>query len=153
MVSISTETPDAVDARLRRVVESARLAVYDEAFAFEEFPVAELAARVRPDAVALVRDDTVWSQLAPATATSGERFCVWRFHFPDGVDNSGFVGWLALHLKHRFGTGVIVVCGCNSADGGVFDYWGCPEALRHEVLGEVRGLVDGTRSNSAHARR
>ncbi|MGL5911456.1 MAG: DUF6196 family protein, partial [Phycicoccus sp.] len=78
-MSISTETPDAVDARLRRVVESARLAMYDEVFAFEEFPLAELAARVRPDAVALVRDDPVWSQLAPATTTSGERFCVWRF--------------------------------------------------------------------------
>jgi hypothetical protein len=27
------------------------------------------------------------------------------------VDNSGFVGWLASHLKAAIGTGVLVVCG------------------------------------------
>ncbi|MGL4178606.1 MAG: DUF6196 family protein [Dermatophilaceae bacterium] len=152
-MSISAETPDATDARLRRVIRSARLTVYDQPFAFEEFAIAELAARARSDAVAVVRDDAVWSQLAPTTSASGERFCLWRFHFPDGVDNSGFVGWLASHLKDRFGTGVIVVCGCNSADGGVFDYWGCPESLRREVLGEVRALVDGPASGPARDRR
>ena len=44
------------------------------------------------------------------------------FHFPAGVDNSGFVGWLASHLKVVLGTGVLVVCGFNSQRGGVFDY-------------------------------
>jgi hypothetical protein len=144
MVSVSHESPAATDARLRRVVTASRLTVYDQPFTFEEFPVAEFLTRVRDDALALVRDDEVWSQFVPATATPSETFCVWRFHFPAGVDNSGFVGWLASHLKARYGTGVVVVCGSNAGRGGVFDYWGCPESLRREVLGEVRRLVDGS---------
>ncbi len=70
-------------------------------------------------------------------------FAIWRFHFPQGADNSGFVGWLATHLKTRIGTGVFVICGQNSNDGGIFDYWGCPWELRDSVLSEVRALVAG----------
>jgi hypothetical protein len=54
------------------------------------------------------------------------------------------VGWLATHLKQRFGTGVFVTCGQNRRDGGVFDYWGVPLALREDVFAEVERLVEGT---------
>jgi len=66
---------------------------------------------------------------------------VWRFHFPAGLDNSGFVGWLASHLKRQFGTGVVVICGQNSARGGIFDYWACPFAIADPVLAEIRALT------------
>lgn len=75
---------------------------------------------------------------------TAELFAVWRFHFPAGADNSGFVGWLASHLKTLFGTGVFVVCGQNSADGGIFDYWGCPWALRDQVFAELDRLTSAT---------
>ncbi len=61
-------------------------------------------------------------------------FC---FHFPDGLDNSGFVGWLATHLKETLGTSVFVICGQNSDRGGIFDYWACPLNLGDEVAGMI----------------
>lgn len=141
MVDVSHETPDAVARRLERVIRGSRLAVLDGPHAFEEFPRADFAERADPEALALVCDDAVWSQLVPCEAGAAEPFALWRFHFPAGADNSGFVGWLAGHLKARFGTGVFVVCGQNSHDGGIFDYWGCPWSLREEVVAEVRRLA------------
>jgi hypothetical protein len=140
MVDISHETPEQTNARLERVIRQSRLTLYDGPHAFEEFPLSEFAAKARPEALALVRDDVVWSQLVK-TEKSSEPFALWRFHFPAGADNSGFVGWLATRLKQRFGTGVFVVCGQNSQDGGIFDYWGCPWSLKTEVLAEIVGLV------------
>jgi hypothetical protein len=143
MVNISQETPAEVDARLRRVFRLARLKVWDSPHAFVEFPLADFARRADPTALALVRDERVWSMLVPDDGTAAEPFALWCFHFPAGADNSGFVGWLATHLKAQFGTGVFVTCGQNSGDGGIFDYWGCPWALRDPVLAEVRTLVHG----------
>ncbi len=145
MVSISLETPDQIDARLRQVIRESRLKVWNQPYAFEEFPLQDFPAMASPAALALVRDDAVWSQLVPGTTRSTEAFAVWRFHFPAGADNSGFVGWLASHLKARFGTGVFVTCGSNTQDGGIFDYWGCPWALRDTVLTEVRALAIGAK--------
>ncbi len=143
MVNVSHEEPHEVEARLCRVVQETRLTLYSDAYAFDEFALDLFKERADDAAVALVRDDDVWSQLVKASADAPEPFAVWRFHFPKGADNSGFVGWLATHLKKCFGTGVFVVCGQNSNDGGIFDYWGCPWELRDSVIGEVRALVDG----------
>ena len=148
MVDISHETAGATDARLHRVIRAAELKVYDALYAFEEFALDDFPERVDPDALALVRDDEVWSQLAPASSGSQQTFAIFRFHFPPGVDNSGFVGWLATRLKRRFGTGLFVICGQNSSRGGVFDYWGCPAELRTKVLGDVRALVGATAENT-----
>jgi hypothetical protein len=144
MVNISHETAEQTNVRLERVIQQSRLTVYDSPYAFEEFPLAQFAAKARPDALALVRDDHVWSQLVAASTSAAEPFALWRFHFPPGADNSGFVGWLATRLKQSFGTGVFVVCGQNNADGGIFDYWGCPWSLREVVVGEIRALVDNS---------
>ncbi|MET3579888.1 hypothetical protein ABID19_002919 [Mesorhizobium robiniae] len=103
--------------------------------------MADFPAKVNTEALALIRDDSVWSQLVKSECETPEAFVIWRFHFPPGVDNSGFVGWLATHLKQRFGTGVFVICGQNTVDGGIFDYWGCPWELRNQVLPEVQGLI------------
>lgn len=110
-------------------------------YAFVEAPVSE-PLDVHRQALALVRDDAVWSQLVPAAPESAEPLDLWRFHFPLGVDNSGFVGWLATQIKRRLGAGVIVVCGCNSGDGGVFDYWGCPAGSGPSVLTLIGELAD-----------
>jgi hypothetical protein len=83
----------------------------------------------------------VWSQLVPCDDPAEELFGLFRFHFPAGVDNSGFVGWLASLLKERFGTGVFVTCGQNKDEGGIYDYWGCPFDLRIPITAYVRDLT------------
>jgi hypothetical protein len=143
MVNISQETAAQTEARLRRVIQQSRLSLFEGAFVFDEFPLADFPKAINPATLALVRDETVWSQLVPSNGKSGEPFTIWAFHFPAGADNSGFVGWLASHLKAKFGTGVFVVCGQNSVDGGIFDYWGCPLSLGQDVINEVKQLVAG----------
>ncbi|SEK89104.1 hypothetical protein SAMN04515666_102287 [Bosea lupini] len=144
MVNISHETPEATERRLLQVTTQARLQVYSDTYAFLEFPLSAFPGAVRPDALALVRDDQVWSQLVPCDDANEELFGLFRFHFPAGADNSGFVGWLASRFKQRFGTGVFVTCGQNRLDGGIFDYWGVPVALAAAVIAEVNALVEGT---------
>lgn len=143
MVNISQETPEQVDARLRRIIKDCEIRIYDESYSFLECPLADFPQNFRADALAAVRDDSVWSQLVPCHDENEELFTIWRFHFADGVDNSGFVGWLGNHLKTLYGTGVFVVCGQNRGHGGIFDYWGCPAKLGPEITAEVRQLVNG----------
>src|SRR5579872_3746210 len=153
MVSISKETALQAELRLREVIRGATLHIYEGAYAFDEFKLALFGANADSSALALVRDDQVWSQLRPAGLRDRERFAVWRFIFPPGVDNSGFVGWLASSLKAKFGTGVFVTCGSNSSEGGIFDYWGVPLELAGPVIQEIRDLihapgpVDGTETD------
>lgn len=143
MVSISTETRAETDARLRRVIRFARMEFLPGSYRFVEEPIAQRPLTLRNDALAAVRDDAVWSQLIPCSDQSEDSFAVFRFHFPEDLDNSGFVGWLASHLKHLFGTGVFVVCGQNSRDGGIFDYWGVPLELAAAVRDELAALNSG----------
>jgi hypothetical protein len=52
----------------------------------------------------VVRDEDLWSALVPLVQEPNEpveRFGMFSFHFPAGVDNSGFVGWLATLLTGR----------------------------------------------------
>ena len=147
MVDISVESIEETEAKLRRVIGLADLRLYKEMYSFEEFPLQSFAARVQQSALALVRDDEVWSQLVPSSGQSAQTFALFRFHFPAGVDNSGFVGWLATHFKRLFGTGVFVVCGQNSNRGGIFDYWGCPEELQDLVFAELQNLLEFSRKS------
>ncbi len=140
MVSVSLETPIQTEMRLRRVLRLARLECFDRSYAFLETAAAQPLIP-HAHALALVRDDAVWSQLVPCDDPDEERFALFRFHFPEHADNSGFVGWLANHLKRKFGTGVFVICGQNRADGGIFDYWGVPVALGAAVRDELLSLT------------
>ena len=140
---VSRESAEETEQRLLRVIPQAEFEVYGHAFAFEEFAAGDFPARASSEALALVRDGSVWSQLAPAGESAGELFKVFSFHFPEGLDNSGFVGWLASHLKRSVGTGVFVVCGRNGARGGIFDYWGCPVGVADPVLKEINSLRGG----------
>ena len=140
MVSISHETSSQTRARLRRVLAQASLERLPGAWWFCESDAHDTIVDRR--ALAVVRDGEVLSQLVPADGATGERFCVLSFHFPARDDNSGFVGWLATELKLALGTGVFVICGFNSARGGIYDYWGVPEALGDEALESIERLAD-----------
>jgi len=137
---ISHEAPSATHARLLKVIQRAELVVYDLPFAYIEVPRQRFPVELVEKALALVRDDVVWSALVPSESSTQERFLVFRFHFPAGLDNSGFVGWLATLLKQRIGTGVFVVCGQSSDRGGIFDYWGAPLSVAQQVLDELKEL-------------
>jgi hypothetical protein len=139
---ISLETPEQTDKRLIGVIAKSECRFYEDSYAFEEFPLLEYQTSLRSDALALIRDDQVWCQLAPSMETGRELYGLFRVHFPLGLDNSGFVGWLASRLKAKYGTGVFVICGQNSGRSGIFDYWGCPIALKDKVFAEVSALLD-----------
>lgn len=139
-MDVSHETPEQTHQRLQIVIARADWHILDGTYTFEELASADVPRLVAPDALAFVRDDKVWSQLVPCADQERDLYTIFRFHFPDGLDNSGFVGWLASHLKTRLGTGVFVVCGQNSARGGIFDYWGCPAAVGDDVLTEIKRL-------------
>ncbi|NIH80461.1 DUF6196 family protein [Amycolatopsis viridis] len=133
MVSISRETGAQTEARLRRVFRTSAIEWLDGAWTFVE---GADAAR-RDDAIALIRDEGRSSALCPATG-DGERFAVFRVVLPRGADDSGFVGWLASRVKASTGSGLFVICGQDSDRGGIFDYYGVPEA----AAGEVRQVLD-----------
>jgi hypothetical protein len=147
MMHVSHESDAQVEARLLTVIALADFVSYDDTFAFVESPAGEVITEIWPGVVALVRDDDVWSQLVPIgsdNAATAEPYALFRFHFPPGIDNSGFVGWLATRLKRELGSGVFVVCGQNSRRGGIYDYWGCPLALRDDA----RRLIDCLRGRA-----
>lgn len=140
MVQVSYESAAEIDQRLRQVIAKAEMTVHEGTFAFEEFPLSEFGEKANAEALAIVRDSEVWSQLIPSSNPSQELFTIFSFHFPNCEDNSGFVGWLASHLKQKLGTGVFVTCGQNSNKGGIFDYWGCPASVAEVVLSELNQL-------------
>lgn len=142
-MNISHETPGETDWRLRRVLALSALDVDPRAWWYQELPIPDFPSQVRNDAIAIVRDTETWSQLVPVRQgdSPGEPVRIWTFHFPDGVDNSGFVGWLASHIKRATGSGVFVVCGQNSNAGGIYDHWACPEAVADAVLETISGLA------------
>lgn len=139
---ISVETPAQTEIRLRAVIAAANLVWWEGAYAFEEHPVDRFPAAEVAEALAFVRDGQVWSVLKPARVDAAEPFGLFSFHFKDGLDNSGFVGWLASRMKQELGTGVFVICGQNSNRGGIFDYWGVPLSMKDEAA----SLVDQLRS-------
>lgn len=140
---VSRETSEQTHARLVRVLAESEFVLYERPYAFVEVSVSRFPTELLPEALAFVRDEDVWSALVPSSAPEHERFVIFGFHFTPGLDNSGFVGWLASHLKSRLGTGVMVVCGQNSNRGGIFDYWGAPLSVANEVIAEVRRLRAG----------
>jgi hypothetical protein len=137
---ISNETSTQTEDRLKKVIRSADFKLFEEDYYFKEAPIEGF--EVEKEALAMVRDNLIWSFLIPATSTKTENFRIFSFHFSKGLDNSGFVGWLASKIKKELGTGVFVVCGQNSENGGIFDYWGVPLAIAKEVIDLVAGLTE-----------
>lgn len=137
---ISKETKEETEKSLVKVLKAAAFKVYEEAYYFKESRISDF--QFEPKALAMIRDNEVWSYLLPSTSDKTENFKVFRFHFKEGLDNSGFVGWLATKIKSDLGSGVFVVCGQNSNRGGIFDYWACPIAIADEVLAYLKKLIE-----------
>jgi hypothetical protein len=137
---VSQESSEQIEQRLQAVAAATAVEVLDGEWWYEEIRH-DFPARVRAQALAIVRDSDGWSQLVPVQAGDrpAERFRLWCCHFPADQDNSGFVGWLASRIKAATGSGIFVVCGQNSARGGIYDYWGCPAAVADQIL---RALVE-----------
>lgn len=150
-VYVSRETPRQTHARLLKVLAAAKKEVLTGTYTFLEVPVSEAPQPATHGALAYVRDDEVWSRLVPSADPERELFTVIRFQFQEGLDNSGFVGWLASHLKANLGTGVFVVCGQNSRRGGIFDYLGCPARLREQVTLAIEKLESGANGGADSA--
>lgn len=146
-MDISQETAQQTEARLRRVVATASLVWHAGPYAYTEYSAQSFPSHEIATAVAFVRDDEVWSVLKPVSGAAIEPVALFSFHFPEGVDNSGFVGWLATLLKRELGTGLFVVCGCNSHRGGIFDYWGVPWKLREATASALDHLRTAHRSS------
>ena len=147
------ETQEQAEARLLTVIGAAQFQMLDGAYVFEELPSGYAPT---PSALACVRDGDVWAQLVPASSGGSVdgAFKIFSFHFKEDLDASGFVGWLASHLKRTVGTGVIVICGRDRRGGaalyrasqGVFDYWGCPAQIGEAVIADVRSLIERGRA-------
>lgn len=141
-MDVTPETPQQTDARLRSVLRRARIEHLPGQHIFQEFPIADFPSHLAGTALAFVRDHQVWSGLVPASEQirPDDCFRVICVHFAPELPNSGFVGWLASELKRQLGTGVFVVCGQNSADGGIFDYWGLPLDVADEAIAVIDAL-------------
>jgi len=137
---VSHETPEQTERRLGQVIAAAEFDLYAGEYAFVEVSSQNFPAHLVSSALAFVKDEQVWSALVPSSDQRAERFAIFSFHFKEGQDNSGFVGWLATHLKRAVGTGVFVVCGQNSRRGGIFDYWGAPLSVGRQVVAEVQRM-------------
>jgi len=137
---ISQESEQQTRARLGNVLAESEFVVYEQSYAFVEINASRFPEELFPVALAFVRDEDVWSALVPASSPEQEQFVIFGFHFKPDLDNSGFVGWLASHLKARLGTGALVICGQNSLRGGIFDYWGAPWPIGKQVIAEVERL-------------
>lgn len=137
---VSQESAYQTDARLGHVLADSEFVVFELPWAFVEVDASRFPEELLPTALAFIRDEDVWSALVPASSPEQERFIIFGFHFKPRLDNSGFVGWLASHLKACLGTGVLVVCGQNSLRGGIFDYWGAPWSMRKQVIDEIERL-------------
>jgi hypothetical protein len=137
---ISHEAPEQTDKRLKEVIKQSELKIYDGFYSFEESPLNE--HKFNPSALVIVKDEEVWSQLVATSSINPDKelFKVFRFQFKAGLDNSGFVGWLATRIKREVGTGVFVVCGNNNKRGGIFDYWGCPVSVGDKVIKLIHAI-------------
>lgn len=135
---ISKESKAQTEARLINVLRTATFKIFEEPYYFKETKITDFS--FDPNALAMVKDNEVWSFLIPAETDYTENFRIFSFHFRSGLDNSGFVGWLASLIKEQLGTGLFAVCGQNTNRGGIFDYWGCPIEIEQEVLAFIDRL-------------
>jgi hypothetical protein len=141
-MDITPETTEQTHHRLMQVMAHARMERLSGEYTFVEFPANAFSVQHADRALALVRDASSWSALIPAMDQTApeERYLMLSFHFAADIPNSGFVGWLATQFKQRLGTGVFVVCGQNSRDGGIYDYWGIPVAVAAQALALVQSF-------------
>jgi hypothetical protein len=141
------ETPEQMEERLLGVISRSRFEVLPSDYVWAPMSPGHAPGR---EAIACVRDDDAWNQFIPASSvTSEQRYRVVSFHFKEGTNASGFVAWLAAHLKRSAGTGSVVICGKDRRDTpeifqtslGVFDYWCCPVSAGDKFITVIRSLI------------
>ncbi len=137
MVTVSHELRALTEARLRGVFRQSAVEWLPGLWAFVEGE----DVLGREDSIAEIRDEGRLSALCP-TLNAAERFGVLRVVLPRGADDSGFVGWLASRVKAETGSGLFVICGQDAGRGGIFDFYGVPEA----AIGEVCSVLERSRS-------
>ena len=161
---VSAETAEQTDARLRRVMAMATLDVDDRSWWFEEL------ARSRTSSVGRGRMPSR-SSATPTAGASSSRSAR-PTHRPSDSGSGPSIpergGQQRLrrlarhpHQARNPGGGVFVVCGQNSRRGGIYDHWGCPEAVADQVLETIHALarrredvrVSGGRAGSLHGLR
>jgi len=91
---ISQESLEQTHLRLCSVIRNSDFKIYEGTFMFDEFPLSEFHSKVNTESLALVRGSEIWSQLVVSTDQTKKLFTIFSFHFKEGGDNSGFVGWL-----------------------------------------------------------
>lgn len=133
---ISHESKEQMENRLNEVLKNANLKIFEKPYYFKELSVENF--HFDDNALAMVKDEDVWSYLTPTVSQETENFKIFSFHFKENMDNSGFVGWLASKIKVEIGSGVFVICGQNTNRGGIFDYWGCPIEIANDVLNLIK---------------
>lgn len=84
MVDISQEAPEQTESRRRAVVAMAQLTWHSGAFAYSEFPASAFPTHETGGALALARDEEVWSVLKAATADAIEPMALFFFPLPGG---------------------------------------------------------------------
>ncbi len=141
-MDVTPETEVQTHTRLQQVMTHARAIQFAGDYTFTEYAANAFPAHELHRALAFVRDEKSWSALLPASTNTppDERYLLISFHFAADIPNSGFVGWLATQFKQHLGTGVFVVCGQNSNDGGVYDYWGIPRSVAQPALDLLASL-------------
>lgn len=137
---ISKETPVQTYERLLHVIQLTEFQIFHQTYYFKEliYPLQSFHS----EALAYVKDANRWSCLIPSKSDTKEQFVIFSFHFPERIDNSGFVGFLAQYIKNETGSGVFVICGFNSEKGGIYDYWGCPVEVADKVIESILKLMN-----------
>jgi len=69
---ISNETVDQTEKRLKKVIQTADFRIFDKSYYFKEVPVTNF--EFETEALAIVRDQDVWSFLIPSVSTECENF-------------------------------------------------------------------------------
>lgn len=141
MVSISHETPEQTEVRLRSVLASAEFVALPGDWAFHEADL-DNPPGLTSAVLAVVRDDQSWSWLTTAAPHDAEQFALFSFHFPPGLGQQ--------RVRRVAG---------HSAEAGARDgrprglrpeqpsrrhlrHWGCPVELRDDAA----AIIDRLRS-------
>lgn len=140
MLYVSRETPEATAKRLASVLARSTVTWFPEPYRFEELPSGSQRGIDDP-AVAWLRNGTTCSRLVRTNPHAVDQpYGLIQIRFPEGVDNSGFVGWFVSHLKRALGIGVFIICGYDQKEGGIYDDTGFPWNVAESVRRELEAL-------------
>ena len=141
------ETPLQAEARLRAALQSAQIQILPTPYSWQPCAVAPGATSSSDEAIAMMRSDQGWCQLAPANGSAGrEAWALARLQFDPGAQLDGFVDWFAARLRQRLHSRV-TVASASSGPAHVA-YWGIPEPYRDGLGRELAILASTPRTST-----